>query len=145
VRYAEDHPDEAWYFPTDFGALVNKLGRPASSTRAHLDKQVFARRAGPALTPQSKTLRRFGFDDNPQTKHESSDLVMPQSRRLKRRAMSPTNGSPLKRMTDANGAVQIGGRRTSGRLATKTRINLREYDSDATVYITSYSSCEWKR
>jgi hypothetical protein len=55
VRYAEAYPDEAWYFPIDFGALVNKLEGPAPSTRAHLDKQVFARRAGPALTPQSKT------------------------------------------------------------------------------------------
>jgi hypothetical protein len=143
VRYAEAHSDEVWYFPNDLVALVNKLGGPVPITHAHFDKQVFARRAGPTLTPRAKALGRFGFDDNPESKHESNDHAMPQSRRLKRRATSPVMGSPLKQMTDANGAVQIGGRRTSSRLATKTRINHREYDSDATVGIKSDSTCEW--
>jgi hypothetical protein len=133
VRYAEAHFDEPWYFPNDFEVLVKRLGGPAPITHAHLDRQVFTRRTHPTLTPQSKGLRRFGSDDNPERKHESSDYAMPQSRRLKRRATSPATGSPLKRMTDANGAVRIGGRRTSSRLAAKTRINLREYDSDITV------------
>ncbi|KAF1912951.1 hypothetical protein BDU57DRAFT_589732 [Ampelomyces quisqualis] len=47
-------------------------------------------------------------------------------------SMAPTSGSPLKRMMDADGLVQVGGRRKSGRLANKVTVNLRDYDSDAT-------------
>jgi hypothetical protein len=144
VQYAEAHPDELWYFPTDFGALVNRFGGPATVTHAHLDRQVFARRAGRALTPQSKGFRQFVFNTTPDSKHSNNDQAMSQSRRLRRRAATPATGSPLKRMTDVNGAVQIGGRRTSGRLATKPRVNLREHDSDVTVGTTSCKACERK-
>jgi hypothetical protein len=45
VLYAVAHPDEEWHFPTDFGALVKRLGGPAAFTSSHSDHAAFARRA----------------------------------------------------------------------------------------------------
>jgi hypothetical protein len=132
VQYAVTYPDEIWYFPKDFEALVTRLGGPATITHSHLDRQIFDRRASFVFPSPSKSNPRFR-NNTPRNKHTGSNTVMPQSRRLTGRASTPATGSPLKRMTNANGAVQIGRRRKSGRLANKASINLREYDSDATV------------
>jgi hypothetical protein len=136
VQYAVAYPDETWFFPTDFDALVTLLGGAATITHSHLDRQIFARRASFVFPSPTKSTSRSKTKATANSKHTGSNKVMAQSRRLTGRTTAPATGSPLKRMTNANGAVEIGGRRKSGRLASKASINLREYDSDATVGTT---------
>jgi hypothetical protein len=45
VLYAVAHPDEEWRFPTDFAALVKRLGGPVTITQSHCDDVAFSRRA----------------------------------------------------------------------------------------------------
>jgi hypothetical protein len=139
VQYALAHPSEDWFFPNDFENLVNKLGGPAVVTHSHLDKQVFNRRDNYAFsspvkpstrksTPTSKNQKR-----TPSIKRTGSGSIMPQSSKFVRRAVTTTSGSPLKRVVDVEGNVQLGGRRKSNRLANKASVNFCDYDSDTTV------------
>jgi hypothetical protein len=133
VQYAVAHPDEKWYFPNDFEALVNKLGGPATITHSHLDRQIFSRRDNCVSPSPSKPTPKAKRKSTPVSKYTSSPRIMPQSRRFTGGANTPASGSPLKRMMGADGTVEIGGRRKSGRLANKASVNFRDQDSDAEV------------
>jgi len=151
VQYAICQPDEEWYFPTDFEALVEKLGGPATVTNAHLDRQIFARRKGyvfqsptkivPRATPVMKREPTLFDESTPTIKIEptacdeypSNPGVMSQSRRLTGGSYAPASGSPLKRMMGTDGTVESAGRRKSGRLAKKASVNFRDYGSDFEV------------
>lgn len=137
VQYALGHPKEQWDFPNDFEALVNKLGGPARITHSHLDRQIFERRKTVVFPSPTKSTPRSKAKSTPTSKHTGSPRVMPQSRRFTGRANTPASGSPLKRMIGADGTVEIGSRRKSGRLANKASVNLRDHDSDATVRASS--------
>jgi hypothetical protein len=139
VQYALAHPTKKLLFPDDFENLVKKLGGPAPVTHSHLDKQSFDRRdnyifSSPLKSTPKKAVRTpRKHQSTPSIRRTGSGAIVPQSRRLTGHAITPTSGSPLKRMMDAEGNVRICGRRKSGRLANKTSVSLREYDSDATV------------
>jgi hypothetical protein len=133
VQYAFAHPDEEWYFPDDFGALVNKLGGPATVTHYHLDRQIFERRKTFIFPSPAKSTPRSKGKRTPTSRRTYTPKVMPQSWRFTGRAYTPPSGSPLKRMMGVDGTVEISGRRKSGRLANKGRVNLRDHDSDDTV------------
>jgi hypothetical protein len=139
VQYALAHPSERLLFPRDYRNLVQKLGGPAAVTHSHLDRQIFDRRdsyvfPSPLKSTPNKAVRTpIRNQSTPSIKRTGTGGMMPQSRRFMGHVTSPNSGSPLKRVMDAEGNVRIGGRRKSGRLANKARVNLREYDSDATV------------
>jgi hypothetical protein len=133
VQYAVAYPEETWYFPTDFDDMVNMLGGPATITHSHLDRQIFARRASFVFPSPIKSTPGSKSKATPKSKHTGSNQVMALSHRLTGRTTVPATGSPLKQMTKANEAVEIGGRRKSGRLAGKASMNLPEYDSDGMV------------
>ncbi|KAL5114857.1 hypothetical protein ACEQ8H_007234 [Pleosporales sp. CAS-2024a] len=133
VAYALAHPKETWYFPDDFEVLVDRLGGPAVITHSHLDRQIFARRdKRPSVLSPTNSARKRKSESNtpPATKPTESIAIMPQSRRIKGLPNAPATGSPLKLMMDADGAVEIGGQRKSGRLAKKPSINFRDRGSD---------------
>jgi hypothetical protein len=133
IQYAITHPKEAWYFPNDFEILVNKLDGPAAVTYSHLDRQVFSRRENYVFPSPTKSTPKPKHERASTRKRTGSRQVMPQSRRFKSQAATPTSGSPLKRIMDAEGRVQIAGLRKSGRLVNKASANLPNYDSDASV------------
>lgn len=148
VQYALCQPDEEWYFPTDFEALVEKLGGPATVTNAHLDQQIFARRQGyvfrsptkiaPRATPTIKSESTLFDEYTPTIKIEPTPFdeyldnpsVMSLSRRFTGGSYAPASGSPLKRMMGTDGTMESGGRRKSGRLAKKASVNFRDHGSD---------------
>jgi hypothetical protein len=133
VAHALAHPDEDWYFPNDFEALVKKLGGPADVTHSHLDWQIFSRRDDYTFPSPAKSTPRSKHTRTPTSRRTGSGQVMPQSRRFTVRSTTPASGSPLKRMMTAEDMAQHGSRRKSGRLVNKASINFKEYDSDATV------------
>jgi hypothetical protein len=57
ILYAVAHPDEKWCFPTDFGALVKRLGGPATITPSHCDQAAFSRRALQSFTTPKQIAR----------------------------------------------------------------------------------------
>jgi hypothetical protein len=135
VQYALAHPDEDWFFPDDFGLLVTQLGGPAAITHSHLDRQIFRRRETYVFNSPTKSTPNTQRTRIPNSKRTGSDKIMPHSGRFTGHSATPTSGSPLKRMMGADGLVQVGGRRKSGRLANKVAVNLRDYDSDASVSV----------
>ncbi|KAH4217362.1 hypothetical protein HBI06_216930 [Parastagonospora nodorum] len=134
VAYALSHPAEKWYFPTDFEAMVNKLGGPAPVTNAHHDRQIFARRTGYVFpSPQriaSRATPTIKSEHTQLDEYPGSPSVMSQSSRFTGGSYAPASGSPLKRMMGTDGTVEPGGRRKSGRLAKKATVNFRDHGSD---------------
>jgi hypothetical protein len=112
VLYALSHPKETFYYPTDFGLIVKLLGGPATINDSHLDREIFRRREEPNFSSPAA-------------------FAMARSRRLNTLSSAPASGSPLKRVMDADDFVETAGRRKSGRLANKARVDLREYGSDS--------------
>jgi hypothetical protein len=155
VQYALCQPDEEWYFPTDFEALVQKLGGPATVTNAHLDRQIFGRRKGyvfqspteivsratPAIKREPTLLDEYTptikIEPTPCDEYPNNPDVMSQSRRLTGGSYAPASGSPLKRMMDTDGTVESAGRRKSGRLAKKASVNFRDHGSDFEVSLAT--------
>jgi hypothetical protein len=134
VQYALAHPDEKWYFPNDFEALVDEqLGGPATITHYHLDRQIFERRETFVFPSPTKSTSRSKGKPTPASRRKYSPKVMPQSRRFTGHSNTPPSGSPLKRMMSVDGTVEISGRRKSGRLANKASVNLREHFSNESV------------
>jgi len=69
VQHARDNPDETWYYPQDFEALVTYLGGPEEVLPGHLDKAAFDRYALPrqanrrALIPK-RTHEEYDEDED---------------------------------------------------------------------------------
>jgi hypothetical protein len=130
VKYAIDHEEEVWLFPTDFQRLIIHLGGPATVTHVHHDRQVFARHDNYVFSPVKSTP---GKGRTPNSKigtprsikkifvHDTASLIMSRS------------ATPQKRTADGMGKVLDGNKRRSGRLVGK-RINFAEEpELDATV------------
>ncbi|CAN9347405.1 unnamed protein product [Alternaria alternata] len=113
VKYAIEHEEEKWLFPTDFQRLIAHLGGPVSVTLAHHDRQVFARHDNYVFSPVKSTPSKG------QTLN--SKIRTPRSinrtfiRDIDSVAIS-MSATPNKRAVDSLGKVLDGNKRRSSRL-----------------------------
>ena len=126
VQYAIEHEDESWLFPTQFSLLVAHLGGPAPVTRAHFDREAFARRNDYSFSPV-RSLKTKTNNTRSKMKTRKVNVVS--------EALSPAN-TPRKRTVDGLGKVQLDNKRRSGRLVGK-QINFAELPDDDTAVCTS--------
>ena len=115
VKYALDHKNESWLFPTDFSLLVAHLGGPAPVTHAHLDREAFARRNNYIFSPTR----------SPKTQTSNTGNKM-KTRRANTMSEKLLSANPAqKRTLDGLEKVLLDNKRRSGRLVGK-QINFAE-------------------
>jgi hypothetical protein len=140
VQYALEHEDEEWLFPTDFRRLTTHLGGPARITRAHHDREIFARRNNYQFSPAKSTpgkgrtpiKRRTPAPTPSKLKTPRSTIITPRSsmktrvKDIMEEALSGRgSATPQKRLASSLGRVEQGSKRRSGRLVGK-KINFGE-------------------
>lgn len=147
VRFALNHPDEKWLFPTDFEKLVKHIGGPLPVTHSHLDKQLFARyddkfkahtatrapakyNKKPKAKPKTKSKSKKAIQEDSTNRTTTKKKVMRQTRDSVR-AASPTGSK--RTIDEVDEAADNGGsKRRSSRRIKKAPVYVVK-DEDTTV------------
>ncbi|KAL1795956.1 hypothetical protein ACET3X_006180 [Alternaria dauci] len=122
VKYAIQHEEEVWLFPTDFQRLINHLGGPVTVTPAHHDRQVFARHNNYVFSPAKSTP---GKGRTPNSKTGTPRSINKKFIREIDSVAITMSTTPQKRTGDGLGKVLDGNKRRSGRLVGR-KINFTE-------------------
>ena len=134
VLYAIDNPHESWRFPIDFERLVNKLGGPKAPTHYHFDTQAFERAVLELFQPAER--KKLAVTPLAKRTHCTDTNNMFSTRKSDMRLAPPKAATPKKRDYEEfeeidTSTTYSGGKRRSGRIATKGVKSLRELNADA--------------
>ena len=137
VKYAIEHEEEKWLFPTDFQRLIAHLGGPVSVTLAHHDRQVFARHDNYVFSPVKSTPSK---GQTPNSKIRTPRSINRTFIRDIDSVAVSMSATPNKRAVDGLGKVLDGNKRRSSRLVGRQINFTQEPEIDVAVCLNLTSA-----